>query len=138
MSTLSSKGAAVASIRRVGLPFVGFSGNTAATAGMALTAIIAAITTTTARTKRMRLIMHHLLCRATPSGSLLVRPYPYIRGRYMGNKRHVLHRLFSRLSPRSVSDRYYYHGLVLRTPNPCRNSRASGGVVFDGVAVIVS
>src|SRR5829696_5867525 len=46
----------------------------------------------------MRLIMHHLLCQAIPSGSLLVRPYPYIRGRYMGDKYHVLHRHLSRLS----------------------------------------
>src|SRR5215208_3043703 len=40
----------------------------------------------------------HLLCWAIPSGSLLVRPYPYIRGRYMGDKYHVLHRHLSRLS----------------------------------------
>ena len=45
-------------------------------------------------------IVHHLLCWAIPSGSLLVRSYPYIGGRYMGNKYHVLHRHLSRLSRR--------------------------------------
>src|SRR5215212_8194706 len=44
-------------------------------------------------------IVHHLLCWAIPSGSLLVvRLYPSIGGRYMGNKYHVLHRPLSRLS----------------------------------------
>jgi hypothetical protein len=45
-------------------------------------------------------IAHHLLLWwAIPSGSLLlVRAYPYIGGRYMGNKYHVLHRHLSRLS----------------------------------------
>jgi hypothetical protein len=34
-----------------------------------------------------------IVCWAIPSGPLLlVRPYPYIGERYMGNKYHVLHR----------------------------------------------
>src|SRR5215217_9291164 len=44
-------------------------------------------------------IVHHLLCWAIPSGSLLVvRLYPSIGGRYMSNKYHVLHGHLSRLS----------------------------------------
>src|SRR5215210_5207925 len=42
-----------------------------------------------------------IVCWAIPSGPLLlVRPYPYIGERYMGNKYHVLHRHLSRLSRR--------------------------------------
>src|SRR5829696_8428389 len=44
-------------------------------------------------------IVHHLLCWAIPSGSLLVvRLYPSIGGRYMGNKYHVLHGHLSRMA----------------------------------------
>src|SRR3954462_238601 len=50
-------------------------------------------------------IVHHLLCWAILSGPLLlVRPYPYIGERYMGNKYHVLHRHLSRLSRLSRRD----------------------------------
>src|ERR671921_849693 len=41
-----------------------------------------------------------IVCWAIPSGPLLVRPYPYIGERYMGNKYHVLHSHLSRLSRR--------------------------------------
>src|SRR5215213_1912073 len=48
-------------------------------------------------------IVHHLLCWAIPSGSLLVvRLYPSIGGRYMGNKYHVLHGHLSRLGRKST------------------------------------
>src|SRR5215204_1036155 len=45
-----------------------------------------------------------IVCWAIPSGPLLVRPYPYIGERYMGNKYHVLHRHLSRLSRLSRRD----------------------------------
>src|SRR5829696_1214486 len=46
-----------------------------------------------------------IVCWAIPSGPLLlVRPYPYIGERYMGNKYHILHRHLSRLSRLSRRD----------------------------------
>src|SRR5215203_5917155 len=45
-----------------------------------------------------------IVCWAIPSGPLLVRPYPFIGERYMGNKYHILHRHLSRLSRLSRRD----------------------------------